>query len=270
MTIHVFATLRALPGFEHELHAALRALAAASRGETGNERYELFLEAGQAGVFHLIEAYRDDDALAEHRKTVHYTVYRERTRKWLIAPPTVRILREEAIEEGTPLASAGFAPIAAEAGAAIPPARAVTDGANPRSGLSMLPLLRIDHVAIICSNLEASRAFYADILGFPVVSELDRPSRQSRKLDLLVPGGGRLELFSFPETPPRPSYPEACGLRHLAFTVSDIDAAITWLAQHGVDVETIRIDEGTGTRFTFFADPDGLPLELHERTEAAS
>jgi glyoxylase I family protein len=266
MTVHVLATLSALPGFEEELHAALQALAAASRGERGNERYALFREEGQAGVFHLIEAYRDADALAEHRRAPHYTTYRDRTREWLSAPPTVRILREQGNKERTSIASTHVPPFAAPASSGTALASAPKDDANSRSEPSMRPLLRIDHVAIICSDLEASRAFYAEILGFPVVSELDRPNRQSRKLDLTVPGGGRLELFSFPETPPRPSYPEACGLRHLAFAVPDIDAAIAWLAHHDIGVEAIRFDEGTGTRFTFFADPDGLPLELHERT----
>ena len=87
----------------------------------------------------------------------------------------------------------------------------------------------------------------------------------SWKLDLALEGGGQLELFSFPEPPPRPSGPEACGLRHLAFRVDDIDASIAELKAKGVEVEPVRIDPYTEARFTFFKDPDGLPLELYEQ-----
>lgn len=125
-------------------------------------------------------------------------------------------------------------------------------------------LQRIHHAAIICSDYTASRHFYTQILGLRIVAENLRAQRQSWKLDLALPDGGQLELFSFPAPPPRPSRPEAQGLRHLAFTVADLDDSIAHLTQHNVVVEPIRIDEFTGARYTFFADPDGLPLELVE------
>ena len=125
--------------------------------------------------------------------------------------------------------------------------------------------LGLHHVAVICSDYTRSKDFYSRILSLEVVSEAYREARGSYKLDLRLPDGTQLELFSFPGSPPRPSYPEACGLRHLAFAVSDLDAAVTHLQTHGVAVEPVRVDEHTGRRFTFFADPDGLPLELYER-----
>jgi glyoxylase I family protein len=121
------------------------------------------------------------------------------------------------------------------------------------------------HVAVICSNYERSKRFYVEVLGLEVVSEAYRAARDSYKLDLKLPDGTQIELFSFPDPPPRPSYPEACGLRHLALAVADLDAAVAHLQQHGVTVEPVRLDEYTGKRFTFFNDPDGLPLELYER-----
>ncbi len=123
---------------------------------------------------------------------------------------------------------------------------------------------RIHHVAIICSNYTVSRRFYVDVLGLRIVAETFRAARESYKLDLALPDGSQLELFSFPHPPPRPSSPEACGLRHLAFEVPDLDAAIGRLARFGVPVEPVRVDELTARRFTFFKDPDGLPLELYE------
>jgi glyoxylase I family protein len=126
-------------------------------------------------------------------------------------------------------------------------------------------ILRTHHVAIICSDYEASKTFYTQILGLEIVSEVHRSNRNSYKLDLRLPDGTQIELFSFPDPPRRPSYPEACGLRHLAFEVTNIDEAVEELHRKGVIVEEIRIDEHTGKRFTFFADPDGLPLELYER-----
>src|ERR1700751_2512817 len=129
----------------------------------------------------------------------------------------------------------------------------------------MLKLLRTPHVAVIRSDYGRSRRFYVETLGLEVVREVYRKERNSYKLDLRLPDGTQIELFSFPDPPRRPSYPEACGLRHLAFEVADIDAAIIELRRHGVTVEDIRVDEHTGKRFTFFADPDGLPLELYER-----
>ncbi len=126
------------------------------------------------------------------------------------------------------------------------------------------PLLGIHHVALICSDYARSRAFYTQVLGLTVLAENHRPARDSRKLDLALPDGGQLELFSFPAPPPRPSRPEAQGLRHLAFRVAALEPWLQRLAAHDVICEPVRIDEYTGRRFTFFADPDGLPLELYE------
>jgi glyoxylase I family protein len=126
-------------------------------------------------------------------------------------------------------------------------------------------ILRTHHVAVICSAYERSKRFYTHVLGLEVVAEEYRSARDSYKLDLRLPDGTQIELFSFPNPPPRPNYPEACGLRHLAFEVSDIGAAIAHLEARGVPVEPVRLDGATGKRFTFFADPDGLPLELYER-----
>ena len=127
------------------------------------------------------------------------------------------------------------------------------------------PLLRaVHHVAIICSDYERSKRFYVDVLGLEVVAEHYREERRSYKLDLSVGGRYQIELFSFPDPPPRASRPEAVGLRHLAFEVEDVHRAAAALAGHGVTVEPVRVDEYTGKRFTFFADPDGLPLELYE------
>ena len=125
-------------------------------------------------------------------------------------------------------------------------------------------LLRIHHAAIICSNYEISKRFYTQVLGLAVVAEHWRGARRSWKLDLALPDGSQLELFSFEDRPPRPSYPEARGLRHLAFAVADVARAKADLEARGVSVEAIRVDEYTGRRFTFFADPDALPLELYE------
>ncbi len=122
----------------------------------------------------------------------------------------------------------------------------------------------LHHVALICGDYARSRAFYVDLLGLTVIAETHRAERGSWKLDLAVPGGGQLELFSFPEPPDRPSRPEAKGLRHLAVRVADMDEAVRWLEDEGIAVEPVRVDTLTGKRFTFFADPDGLPLELYE------
>ena len=123
----------------------------------------------------------------------------------------------------------------------------------------------IHHVAIIASDYERSRHFYHQVLGLPILAETLREARQSWKLDLALPDGGQLELFSFPTPPARPSRPEACGLRHLAFRVQALDPVIAHLEHQGVAVEPVRVDELTGSRFTFFADPDGLPLELYQQ-----
>lgn len=128
-------------------------------------------------------------------------------------------------------------------------------------------LKAVHHIAIICSDYTASKRFYTEVLGLSVLQEVYRESRQSYKLDLAIGDQYVIELFSFPSPPPRPSRPEACGLRHLAFAVSDIDEAIYNLNQKGVITEPIRMDETTGKRFSFFTDPDGLPLELYEMPE---
>ena len=125
-------------------------------------------------------------------------------------------------------------------------------------------LLRVHHIAIICTDYAASKRFYTDVLGLEILRETYRAARQSWKLDLAVGGQYVIELFSFPTPPPRPSRPEAAGLRHLAFAVADLDAAVARLQAHQVATEPVRVDELTDRRFTFFADPDGLPLELYE------
>lgn len=122
----------------------------------------------------------------------------------------------------------------------------------------------IHHVAIICSDYEKSKHFYTKILGLPIIQETYRKERDSYKLDLAVRANSQIELFSFPNPPKRPSYPEAAGLRHLAFAVVSVEEWKTELENKGIDVEPIRIDELTGKRFTFFADPDGLPIEIYE------
>ena len=125
-------------------------------------------------------------------------------------------------------------------------------------------LTRIHHAAIICSDYQRSKRFYTEVLGLTVIAEHFREARHSWKLDLGLPDGSQVELFSFPGAPPRPSYPEAQGLRHLAFVVDDVPACKARLESLGVAVEPVRVDEYTGRRFTFFSDPDGLPLELYE------
>ena len=126
-----------------------------------------------------------------------------------------------------------------------------------------MELKKIHHVAIIVSDYEVSRRFYVELLGFKVIRENYRPEKDDYKLDLEL-DGCELELFSGKYNPPRPSYPEALGLRHLAFRVEDMDAAVRELNEKGVDTEPVRMDQFTGRRMTFFHDPDGLPLELHE------
>ncbi|MCV7252675.1 VOC family protein [Mycolicibacterium fluoranthenivorans] len=125
-------------------------------------------------------------------------------------------------------------------------------------------LQRIHHVAVICSNYAVSKRFYTDVLGLEVIREVYRAERGSYKLDLALPDGTQIELFSFPDPPRRPNGPEAQGLRHLAFAVDDLDATVRDLEAKGVAVEPIRVDEHTDRRYTFFKDPDDLPLELYE------
>lgn len=122
----------------------------------------------------------------------------------------------------------------------------------------------IHHVAVIALDYERSKRFYTEILGLEIVREVYRAERDSWKLDLAVNGTYQIELFSFPNPPARPSRPEACGLRHLAFSVKNLEEAIENLAAKGVETEPIRVDEWTNRRFTFLADPDGLPVELYE------
>ena len=122
----------------------------------------------------------------------------------------------------------------------------------------------IHHIAIICSDYERSKKFYVEVLGFPIIQETFRDRRNSYKLDLRVGENSQIELFSFPNPPQRPSTPEACGLRHLAFAVDDIEQTVMDLQSQGIEVEDIRIDEITNKKFTFFKDPDNLPLEIYE------
>ena len=129
----------------------------------------------------------------------------------------------------------------------------------------MLKLNQIHHIAIICADYEKSKHFYTDLLGFKIIREVYRKERLSYKLDLEVGNQYQIELFSFPNPPERTSHPEACGLRHLAFEVDEIEQAVDYIKQKGISVEPIRIDEFTGKCFTFFADPDGLPIELVEK-----
>jgi glyoxylase I family protein len=125
-------------------------------------------------------------------------------------------------------------------------------------------LKKIHHIAIICSDYEKSKQFYTEILGFEITQEVYRKERQSYKLDLSLNGNYCIELFSFPNPPERISRPEACGLRHIAFEVDNIESAIEILSKHNIKTEPIRVDEFTQKRFTFFEDPDQLPIELYE------
>jgi glyoxylase I family protein len=126
-------------------------------------------------------------------------------------------------------------------------------------------LNHIHHIAIICSNYAESKHFYTEKLGLEILQEVYRKERDSYKLDLKLGEKYQIELFSFPNPPKRVSKPEACGLRHLAFEVTDIDLVVANFQEKGIDIEPIRIDEWTGKRFTFFSDPDGLPIELYEK-----
>ena len=126
----------------------------------------------------------------------------------------------------------------------------------------MLRPTGVHHVAIIASDYAPSRHFYTEVLGLQVVHEHYRAERQSHKLDLQLPDGTQVELFSFPNPPPRPSYPEACGLRHLALRVADMEASVAALVAHGMAVEPVQVDPFTGALFSFFANTNGLPIEL--------
>lgn len=126
-------------------------------------------------------------------------------------------------------------------------------------------LSKVHHIAIICRDYNVSKAFYTDVLGLTVIREVYREERKSYKLDLALNGEYIIELFSFPDPPERRSRPEAAGLRHLAFEVADLDLVVETLKQKAVESEPIRIDEFTGKRFTFIADPDYLPIEFYEK-----
>lgn len=128
----------------------------------------------------------------------------------------------------------------------------------------MVQLNHVHHIAIICSDYTASKKFYTEVLGLQIIREVYRKERDSYKLDLSLNGQYIIELFSFPHPPSRPSRPEAAGLRHIAFAVNDIDATVLALAKHAVIAEPVRIDEFTGKKFTFIADPDDLPVEFYE------
>jgi glyoxylase I family protein len=123
---------------------------------------------------------------------------------------------------------------------------------------------RLHHIAIICSDYERSKHFYTEILGFKIDNEVYRQERNSYKLDLSLNGQYLIELFSFPHPPQRPSRPEATGLRHIAFGVKDIEKSVEYLVSKNIAVEPIRIDEHTDRKFTFFNDPDNLPVEIYE------
>jgi glyoxylase I family protein len=128
----------------------------------------------------------------------------------------------------------------------------------------MIRINKVHHIAVICSNYEKSLQFYTGILGFKLEKEVYRESRQSHKADLYLNGDYTLELFSFPDPPSRVSNPEALGLRHLAFEVDRIEESLSWLKHCNVATEPVRLDEITGKRFFFIADPDGLPIEFYE------
>jgi glyoxylase I family protein len=123
---------------------------------------------------------------------------------------------------------------------------------------------RLHHIAIICSNYEMSKQFYTEILGFKIDNEFYRAERNSYKLDLSLNGQYLIELFSFPNPPQRPTRPEATGLRHISFGVKDIENAMEFLKSKNITTEQIRIDEFTNRKFTFFNDPDNLPIEIYE------
>jgi glyoxylase I family protein len=129
----------------------------------------------------------------------------------------------------------------------------------------MVIINKLHHIAIICSNYAVSKRFYTEGLGFAIEQEIYRAARDSYKLDLSLNGHYTIELFSFPEPPARPSFPEATGLRHIAFEVENINETMVELKKLGVSAEPVRTDEFTGKQFTFIADPDGLPIEFYER-----
>lgn len=126
-----------------------------------------------------------------------------------------------------------------------------------------MQLKKIHHIAIIGRDYQKSRNFYVDLLGFSVIRENYREDKNDYKIDLAC-GDIEIELFIIKDAPARASYPEACGLRHLAFAVDSVDETVQWLQKQGIETELIRLDTFTGKKMTFFQDPDGLPLEIHE------
>ena len=124
--------------------------------------------------------------------------------------------------------------------------------------------MRLHHIALICSDYPTSKQFYTEILGFTILAEHYRVERQSYKLDLGIGQHYVLELFSFPNPPTRPSQPEACGLRHLAFAVNQPAQKRQELMAKGVVCEALRQDEYTNKTFFFCQDPDGLPIEFYQ------
>ena len=130
--------------------------------------------------------------------------------------------------------------------------------------MGKLGITQVHHIAIICSDYTRSKTFYTKVLGFDIVREVYREARDSYKLDLSLNGHYLIELFSFPNPPARPSRPEACGMRHLAFQVDDLDQVVHEITAQNLAIEPIRVDEFTGKRFTFMADPDDLPIEFYE------
>jgi glyoxylase I family protein len=130
--------------------------------------------------------------------------------------------------------------------------------------MGKLGITQVHHIAIICSDYARSKTFYTEVLGFEIIQEVYRETRDSYKLDLALNGQYIIELFSFPNPPARPSRPEACGMRHLAFQVEDLDLVVQAIKAQNLAIEPIRVDEFTGKRFTFMADPDDLPIEFYE------
>ena len=127
-----------------------------------------------------------------------------------------------------------------------------------------MTLNTIHHIAIICSDKDVALHFYHDVLGFPIIRANYRPERDDWKIDLAINASTELELFVMKDHPSRVSNPEAYGLRHLAFSVESVSETVRELEAKGIECEPIRFDTYTGKAMTFFADPDGLPIEIHE------
>ena len=134
--------------------------------------------------------------------------------------------------------------------------------------MSPLEIKSLHHIAIICSDYTKSKNFYTNVLGFEIIQEVYREERRSYKLDLALHGRYTIELFSFPNPPTRPTRPEATGLRHIAFEVESVENCVQKLTLKNIQAEPIRIDELSGKKFTFFADPDNLPIEIYEKSSS--